>query len=51
MGSAVFFGIQLNLSLVNYLLMAEEYFFPFFHVVLSKAATVQPEYKQTKIWL
>lgn len=45
LGSAVFFGIQLNLRLVNYLLMAAEYFFPFFHVVLSEAATVQPEYK------
>jgi hypothetical protein len=45
LGSAVFFGIQLNLRLVNYLLMAAEYLFPFFHVVLSEAATVQPDYK------
>ena len=49
LGSAVFFGIQLNLILVNYLLMAAAHFFPFFHVVLSEAATVQPEYKWTKI--
>ena len=45
LGSTVFFGIQLYLRLVNYLFMAAEYFFPFFHVVLSEAATVQPEYK------
>jgi hypothetical protein len=44
LGSAVFFGIQLNLRLVNYFLTAAEYFFPFFDVVLSDAATVQPEY-------
>jgi len=25
--------------------MAAEYLFPFFHVVLSEAATVQPDYK------
>jgi hypothetical protein len=25
--------------------MDAEYFFPFFHVVFSEAATVQPEYK------
>ena len=42
LGSAVFFGIDLNLRLVNYLLMATEYFFPFLHIVLSEAATVQP---------
>ena len=51
LGSAVFFDIQLNLRLVNYLLMAAAYFFPFFHVVLSDAATVQPQYKLTKICL
>ena len=45
LGSAVFLGIQLNLRLVNYLLMAAEYFFPFFLVVLSEKATVQPGYK------
>jgi hypothetical protein len=44
LGSAVFFGIQLNLRLVNSLI-AVEYFFPLFHVVLSEAATVQPEQK------
>ena len=36
LGSAVFFGIQLNFRLVNYLLIAAEYFFPFFHVVRSE---------------
>jgi hypothetical protein len=42
LGSAVFFDINFNLRLVNYLLMAAEYFFLFLHVVLSEAATVQP---------
>jgi hypothetical protein len=30
--------------------MAAAYFFPLFHVVLSEAATVQPDYNLTKIW-
>ena len=45
LGSAVFFDIDLNLRLVNYLLMAVEYFFLLLHVVLSEAATVQPDCK------
>jgi hypothetical protein len=45
LGSTVFFGIELNLTLVNYLLMAAEYFFPLFHVVPAEAATVQPDSK------
>jgi hypothetical protein len=28
--------------------MDAEYFFPFFHVVFSEAATVQPEYKKQR---
>jgi hypothetical protein len=36
LGSAVFFAIDLNLRLVNYLLMAAEYFFPFLHVAFRK---------------
>ncbi len=42
LGSAVFFDIDLNLRLVNYLLMAAAYFFLFLHIVLSEEATVQP---------
>ena len=45
LGWAVFFDIQLNLSLVNYLLVAAEYFFPFFQVVPLEAATVQSDNK------
>jgi hypothetical protein len=44
LGSAVFFGIQLNLRLVNYFLVAAAYFFPLFEIVLSDAATLQTEY-------
>lgn len=51
LGSAVFFGIQLILRLMNYLLIAAVYFFRFFHVVLSEAVTVQPEYEVLKICL
>jgi len=45
LGSAVFFGINLILRLMNYLLLAAVYFFPFFHVALSEAAIIQPDYK------
>jgi len=36
LGSAVFFAIELNLILVNYLLMATAYFFPFFMLLFKK---------------
>jgi len=51
LGSAVFFDINLNLRLVNYLPMAAAYFFPLLPIVFSEEVTVKPGCKGTKICL